>query len=273
MPSTFVIGDVQGCDDQLQALLEKIDAIDSKAQLLFAGDLVNRGPKSLASLRRIKNLGPRANTVLGNHDLHLLAVANGIRPRHRNDTLDELLAAPDREELLDWLRHRPMVIAHDNYLLVHAGVFAQWDKAQTLALAQEVEQQLRSDDYHTLLSDMYGNQPEQWSDDLQGIQRIRCIINGLTRMRFCHFDGSMDFDLKEGSDNAPEHLTPWFDLTHRRTQDCTIVFGHWSTLGLVLRDNIISLDTGCVWGGKLSAVRLEDRLVVQVKSEQHQVPF
>lgn len=273
MSSTFVIGDVQGCDDQLQALLEKIDAIDPQAHLLFAGDLVNRGPKSLASLRRIKTLGARVNTVLGNHDLHLLAVANGIRPRHRNDTLDDILAAPDREELLDWLRHRPMAIAHDNCLLVHAGVFASWDKTQTLALAQEVEQQLRSDNYPALLADMYGNHPQQWDDNLQGMARIRCIINGLTRMRFCHSNGSMDFDLKEGSDKAPEHLTPWFDLTQRRTQDCTMMFGHWSTLGLVLRDNLISLDTGCVWGGRLSAVRLEDRLVVQVESEQHQSPF
>lgn len=273
MASTFVIGDVQGCDDQLHALLAQIDAIDPQAHLLFAGDLVNRGPKSLATLRRVKDLGERANTVLGNHDLHLLAVAKGIRPRHRNDTLDDILAAPDREELLHWLRHRPMAIAHDNKLLVHAGVFAQWDKAQTLALAQEVEQHLRSDDDRTLLAGMYGNHPNQWHDDLQGMERTRCIINGLTRMRFCHSDGSMDFDLKEGSDKAPEHLTPWFDLAQRKTQDCTLIFGHWSTLGLVLRDNLISVDTGCVWGGKLSAVRLEDRLVVQVASEQHQVPF
>ncbi len=273
MSSTFFIGDVQGCDDQLQALLEKIDAIDPQARLLFAGDLVNRGPKSLATLRRVKNLGERADTVLGNHDLHLLAVAHGLRPSHRNDTLDDILAAPDREELLHWLRHRPMSIAHGDSLLVHAGVFANWDKTQTCALAQEVEQQLRSDDYPTLLANMYGNQPNQWCDDLQGMERTRCIINGLTRMRFCHKDGSMDFDLKEGSDQAPEHLTPWFDLPERKTQDCTVVFGHWSTLGLVLRDNLISVDTGCVWGGKLSAVRLEDRLVVQVQSTQHQVPF
>lgn len=273
MPSTFVIGDVQGCDDQLQVLLEKIDAIDPHARLLFAGDLVNRGPKSLATLRRVKNLGERANSVLGNHDLHLLAVAQGIRPSHHNDTHDELLAAPDREDLLHWLRHRPLAIEHNQALLVHAGVFANWNKAQTLALAQEIEQKLRGDDYHQLLTDMYGNHPNQWRDDLQGAERNRCIINGLTRMRFCHEDGSMDFDLKEGSEQAPEHLTPWFDLPQRRTQDCTLVFGHWSTLGLVLRENLISLDTGCVWGGKLSAVRLGDRMVVQVESEQHQVPY
>lgn len=273
MSSTFLIGDVQGCYDQLLELLAHIDAIDPQAQLLFAGDLVNRGPKSLETLRLVKHLGTRADAVLGNHDLHLLAVANGIRPSHHNDTHDELLAAPDREELLDWLRHRPMVIAHDQTLLVHAGVFANWDKAQTLALAREVEQQLRGDNYRTLLSNMYGNHPKLWRDDLQGAERTRCIINGLTRMRFCHDDGSMDFDLKEGSHKAPEHLTPWFELAGRKTQDCTIAFGHWSTLGLVLREHLISLDTGCVWGGQLSAVRLEDRLVVQVQSEAHQAPF
>jgi bis(5'-nucleosyl)-tetraphosphatase (symmetrical) len=274
-PNTFVIGDVQGCYDQLVELLAKIDAVDRHARLLFAGDLVNRGPKSLETLRLVKRLGNRAEAVLGNHDLHLLAVANGIRAAHRSDTLGSILHAPDREELLDWLRHRPMAISTDDgrHLLVHAGVFANWSKAQTLALAQEIETQLRGDNYVAAIRHMYGNAPANWQNDLQGDDRTRCIINAFTRMRFCHADGAMDFDLKEGAAGAPEHLTPWFDLASRQTQDCTVIFGHWSTLGLVLRENLISLDTGCVWGGKLTAIRLEDRLVLQVQSPQHQTPF
>jgi bis(5'-nucleosyl)-tetraphosphatase (symmetrical) len=275
MPSTFVIGDVQGCYDQLVELLSKIDSIDPQAQLLFAGDLVNRGPKSLETLRLVKSLGARAESVLGNHDLHLLAVANGVRAAHRSDTLDTILQAKDRDELLNWLRHRPMAIAPDGgrYLLVHAGVFASWDHSKTLQLAQEIETQLRGDNWLDLVHSMYGNHPANWRDDLTGAERTRCIINGLTRIRFCHTDGGMDFDLKEAAEKAPEHLLPWFDLPSRKTQNCTLVFGHWSTLGLVLRDDLISLDTGCVWGGQLTAVRLVDRLVLQVKSPQHQSPF
>ena len=271
--STFVIGDVQGCYDQLVALIAKIDAIDPQARLLFAGDLVNRGPKSLETLRLVKSLGARAATVLGNHDLHLLAVACGARSLHRSDTLDAILDAEDREELLHWLRHRPMAIEMNECLLVHAGVFANWDKTKTRQLAQEIEVELRSDNWQDLLRTMYGNSPVLWNDQLQGTERHRCTINALTRMRFCQADGSMDFDLKEGAAKAPEHLTPWFDLTNRQTQDCTVIFGHWSTLGLVLRENLISLDTGCVWGGQLTAVRLSDRLVLQVQSPQHQTPF
>jgi len=261
--TTFVIGDVQGCYDQLVELIAKIDHIDPQARLLFAGDLINRGPNSLATLRLIKSLGTRAESVLGNHDLHLLAVAIGARSLHRSDTLSDILEADDREELLHWIRHRPMALEVENHLLVHAGVFANWDKTKTLQLAQEIETELRSDRWQALVSNMYGNTPALWHDQLQGTERQRCIINALTRMRFCHADGSMDFALKEGAEKAPDHLTPWFDLTSRQSQDCTLIFGHWSSLGLVLRDNLISLDTGCVWGGQLTAVRLEDRLVLQ----------
>lgn len=273
MHNTFVIGDVQGCYDQLVELIAQIDAIDPEARLLFAGDLVNRGPQSLQTLRLVKSLGARADTVLGNHDLHLLAVAHHIRQSHRTDTLDDILNADDCNDLLDWLRHRPLALKLGKHLLVHAGVFANWSISTTLQLAHEVETQLRSDDYASLLKTMYGNTPAQWRDDLQGSDRIRCIINGLTRIRFCHADGRMDFDLKEGAAQAPAHLIPWFDIHGRATSDCTLIFGHWSTLGLVLRENLISLDTGCVWGGKLTAVRLEDRLVLQVDSPQHQAPF
>lgn len=274
MSDVFVIGDVQGCYTQLRQLVDKIDAASPQARLLFAGDLVNRGPESLETLRYVRSLGDRANSVLGNHDLHLLAVAHHVKKAHRSDTLNEILAADDSEDLLDWLRHRPLAINCGNQqLLVHAGVFPDWSFDQCLALADEVEATLRGSEFVALLRDMYGNQPDQWSEDLQGIDRQRCIINAFTRMRFCHHNGRMDFELKEGSDQAPNHLLPWFDLAQRQTQADTIIFGHWSTLGLVLRDHLISLDTGCVWGGKLSAVRLSDRLLIQVDSPQHVVPF
>jgi bis(5'-nucleosyl)-tetraphosphatase (symmetrical) len=279
-PLNFVIGDVQGCYESLCKLLKRIDEIDPNAQLYFAGDLVNRGPDSLATLRLIKNLGKRAKTVLGNHDLHLLAVAHDIRSTHHSDTLDDILNAPDREELLSWLRHRPLAIsiASDNIdaLLIHAGVFPQWNKEKTLALAKEVEAQLQGDNYLTLLQNMYGNTPAKWSDNLQSYDRWRCIINALTRMRYCYPDGSMDFLIKENTQNAPEDVLPWFDLTQRKTRNTCVIFGHWSTLGLVLKDNLISLDTGCVWGGKLTAVSLtnnaNERSVVQVDCEQQCVP-
>lgn len=273
MAKTYFIGDIQGCAEQLQSLLDKIDQTAPDAQYLFAGDLVNRGPLSLASLRLIRDLqiAGRAESVLGNHDLHLLAVANGIRKAHRSDTLDDILQAPDREELLDWLRHRPLAVLQHQHLLVHAGIFPQWSAKQTIKLAHEVETQLRSEDWMDLLRHMYGNTPAQWKDDLEGYDRSRCIINALTRMRFCSADGTMDFDSKDGLSNAPEGFAPWFDLPRTSEKD-TVVFGHWSTLGLILRDNLISLDTGCVWGGKLTAVALEDREIVQIDCPQQQKP-
>lgn len=273
MAKTYFIGDIQGCADQLQILLNKIEQAEPDAQYLFAGDLVNRGPKSLASLRLIRDLqiAGRAESVLGNHDLHLLAVANGIRKASRSDTLDDILQAPDREELLDWLRHRPMAISQHQHLLIHAGIFPQWSAKQTMKLAHEVETQLRGKRWLDLLRNMYGNTPAQWQDDLEGYDRLRCIINALTRMRFCSADGVMDFDSKDGLDSAPQGFAPWFDLS-RASEKTSVVFGHWSTLGLVLRDNLISLDTGCIWGGKLTAVALEDRQVVQIDCPQQQKP-
>ncbi|PXX43930.1 symmetrical bis(5'-nucleosyl)-tetraphosphatase [Undibacterium pigrum] len=273
MAKTYFIGDIQGCAEQLQSLLDKIEQTEPDAQYLFAGDLVNRGPLSLASLRLIRDLqiAGRAESVLGNHDLHLLAVAYGIRKASRSDTLDDILQAPDRDELLDWLRHRPMAILQHQHLLVHAGIFPQWSAKQTIKLAHEVETQLRSEDWLDLLRHMYGNTPAQWRDDLQGYDRSRCIINALTRMRFCSADGVMDFDSKDGLSNAPEGFAPWFDLS-RASEKTTVVFGHWSTLGLILRNNLISLDTGCVWGGKLTTVALEDREIVQIDCPQQQKP-
>jgi bis(5'-nucleosyl)-tetraphosphatase (symmetrical) len=269
---TFVIGDIQGCCDQLDTLLQLIFEVDTDARILFAGDLVNRGPKSLETLRLVKKMGARADAVLGNHDLHLLAVANGIRPAHRSDTLDEILLAPDRKELLDWLRYRPLAIFEQGHVLIHAGLFPQWSIEQTMALAQEVQDILRGPDWLDFLTQMYGNTPDQWSDSLQGVERWRCIINGLTRMRFCNIEGVMDFATKEGMAGAPDGYLPWFDVPTRKSQDTPVFFGHWSTLGLLVRENIISIDTGCVWGGKLTAVCLNDRSILQVACPQQQVP-
>jgi bis(5'-nucleosyl)-tetraphosphatase (symmetrical) len=268
---TIAIGDLQGCHGRLQALLKHADP-GADRNLWFAGDLVNRGPHSLKALKRVIGLGERATVVLGNHDLHLLATATGARKPHRSDTLDEILSAPDREALMLWLRTRPMAHADRGHLMVHAGVFPQWSCEQTLALASEVETVLRGPHWADFLHVMYGNTPDRWSDALSGDDRLRCIVNALTRMRFVDAEGRMDFSLKEGADAAPDGLMPWFDAPGRLTSDVTVIFGHWSTLGLVMRPNLIALDTGCVWGGALTAVRLQDREVFQVKCPKHKDP-
>jgi bis(5'-nucleosyl)-tetraphosphatase (symmetrical) len=268
----YVIGDIQGCCDQLEQLLALIEQQAAGAKILFAGDLVNRGPKSLETLRLVKAMGSRADTVLGNHDLHLLAVANGIRPAHHSDTLEAILQAPDREELLEWLRQRPLAILEQGHLLVHAGLFPQWSIANALSLAQELEQILHGPDWITLLTEMYGNTPDRWNDSLQGSDRWRCIINALTRMRYCSEDGQMDFASKDGMADAPPGFMPWFDVPGRKSAHHAVAFGHWSTLGLVLRPDLISLDTGCVWGGKLTAVSLSDRSIIQLDCPQQQSP-
>lgn len=274
--TTYAIGDLQGCHAKLVELLERIHARHAgktpEPQLIFVGDLVNRGPGSLATLRLLRSLGDRARVVLGNHDLHLLAVAKGIRKPHSSDTLDDILAAPDRDELLDWLRRQPLAILEDNHLLIHAGVLPQWTAHQTLLLAQEVEAALSGPDWTGFLSRMYGNTPAKWDDALEGADRLRCIVNALTRLRFCTPDGTMALTASKGVETAlPDHL-PWFDVPGRRTEDITVVFGHWSTLGLTIRPNLLGLDTGCLWGGKLSAIRLQDRSVIQVDCPQYQRP-
>ena len=274
--NTYVIGDLQGCHQQTLALLDRIAQAEAGAAaptILFAGDLINRGPDSLATLRHVRALAEasdgRVNSVLGNHDLHLLAVAYGIRPEHKSDTLAEILSAPDRDELIDWLRRRPLMIKAavygDEHLLVHAGVLPQWTATQALALAGEVEAMLRGPDLAGFLQQMYGNQPDAWSDNLRGAERLRCIINAMTRLRFCTAGGVMDFKMKEsGKADAGSGLMPWFDVPGRRTQGDTVVFGHWSALGLTMQPNLLGLDSGCVWGGQLSAVRLQDRALLQV---------
>lgn len=268
----YAIGDAQGCRSQVSQLLRRIDQESGEPHYWFAGDLVNRGPQSLETLRAVRDLGTRANTVLGNHDLHLLAVAHGIRKLKRSDTLSPILNAPDRDELLDWLRWRPMALYHAGHLLVHAGVLPQWSVEQTLSLAREVETVLRGPDWIEFLREMYGNEPAEWNDELAGTDRLRCIVNALTRLRFCRAGGAMEFATIEGAAGAPPGYLPWFDAPGRKTGGVTVVFGHWSTLGLTLRNNLIGVDTGCVWGGQLSAVRLDDRALFQIECPQFQKP-
>lgn len=268
-PQLYAIGDVQGC---LASLLQLLHRLPADARLVFVGDLVNRGPDSLATLRYVRRLGKRATCLLGNHDLHLLAVAAGIRAPGRGDTLDEILAAPDRDDLLDWLRHRPLVHREGGALFVHAGLLPPWSGSQALALAAEVEAGLRSAGWREFLAPMYGNGPARWDDALTGPERLRGIVNGLTRLRYLKPDGSMDFDIKEGAAAAPAGYCAWFEAPARAAANELLVFAHWSTLGLVLREKLIAIDTGCVWGGELTAVRISDRTVFQVHCPQAQRP-
>jgi bis(5'-nucleosyl)-tetraphosphatase (symmetrical) len=271
----YLIGDVQGCDTALGRLLDEIAFSASRDTLVLLGDLVNRGPQSLAVLRRMMALDGSAHCLLGNHDLHLLAVAHGVRKPHRSDTLDDILKAPDRETLLGWLRARPLALQMQGWLLVHAGVLPQWDAAQTLALASELEAELRGPDGGVFLSNMYGNRPDRWSDDLQGLDRLRVIVNALTRLRFCSADGVMEFETKDSAASAPQGFMPWFDVPQRRSEGSRIAFGHWSTLGAVSRTGLLALDTGCVWGGCLTAARIGpggDAECISIRCEQARKP-
>ncbi|KWR90145.1 symmetrical bis(5'-nucleosyl)-tetraphosphatase [Cupriavidus sp. IDO] len=272
--SLFAVGDLQGCADSFSDLIRNLTA---NPTLRFVGDLINRGPASLQTLRAIRALGKRAETVLGNHDIHLLAVAAGVRKKGRHDTLDDILSAPDCEDLLTWLRHRPLALLENNFLLVHAGVLPQWTANQVIHLAREVEEQLQGPNWQGFLADVFGNAADRWHDGLRGIERHRVVVNALTRLRYCTADGVMDFKTKDGLGNAPAGFMPWFDVPGRRTEDVTVVCGHWSTLGLVVRPNLMALDTGCVWGGKLTAARLApdpaDRTIVQVACPQYCDPL
>ena len=256
----YLIGDVQGCADALQRLLDKLAFSPSRDTVFLLGDLVNRGPDSLGVLRRLMNLGAAARCLLGNHDLHLLALAHGIQQPHRGDTLLPVLDAPDRSVMLDWLAAQRLAIfenmAGHPVLMVHAGVLPSWSAERTLALAAEVEAVLRSADLPGFLAQMYGNEPVVWNENLTGAARLRTIVNVLTRLRFCTADDRMEFETKEGAGAAPPGFAPWFDHPGRRTAGITVAFGHWSTLGWLDRRDIWSLDTGCVWGGSLSAVKV-----------------
>ena len=263
----YLVGDVQGCADAFERLLAEIDFSPSRDRLVMLGDLVNRGPASLAVLRRMPTFGDAATCLLGNHDLHLLAVAHGVRGLHRGDTFGDVLAAPDRAAWLEWLAHCRLAHLECGWLCVHAGVVPQWDAAQTLSLAGEVETLLTGQGLGAFLRVMYGNEPRGWDDTLGGADRWRFVINVLTRIRFCTDDGTLDFKTKEGAGGAPPGHRPWFDVSGRRTEGQPIAFGHWSTLGLVQRPDLLAIDTGCVWGGALTAVRVDGgrREIVQVR--------
>ncbi|MES2991663.1 MAG: symmetrical bis(5'-nucleosyl)-tetraphosphatase [Pseudomonadota bacterium] len=262
----YLIGDVQGCCDALDRLLAKIGFSPSRDRIYLLGDLVNRGPESLETLRRLRGFGDAAVCLLGNHDLNLLAVAQGMRRPHRSDTIDVILDAPDREAWLDWLRQQRMAVAAHGWLMVHAGVVPQWDAAQTLALAGEVEALLRGRELSDFLPQMYGDQPARWDDTLAGAERLRFVINVLTRTRFVAADGTLDLVTKDGVGSAPPGYHPWFDVPGRRTAGTPIACGHWATLGLISRPDLLALDTGCVWGRQLSAARIDGgrREIVQV---------
>jgi bis(5'-nucleosyl)-tetraphosphatase (symmetrical) len=273
--ANYLVGDIQGCDAPLGRLLAKIAFSPSRDTLYVLGDLVNRGPASAAVLRRLMGVGDAAKCLLGNHDLSLLAVAHGHRAPHRNDTMDDILGAPDRDAMLQWLRHRSMALHAHGLLMVHGGVLPQWDLPQVLSLAGELEAVLRGPDLTGFLAQMWGNQPDRWDDKLAGADRLRVIVNALTRLRFCTPDGSMDLKASGGIGQAPAGTLPWFDVPGRRTADVCIAFGHWSTLGYLQRPDIVSLDTGCVWGGCLSALKLSadgQHELIQVECEQAQVP-
>jgi bis(5'-nucleosyl)-tetraphosphatase (symmetrical) len=271
----YAIGDIQGCDQTLEKLLDQIFSLHQKSSpihLWFAGDLINRGPRSLATLRRLYQLNQEMNLriVLGNHDLHTLKVAAGVGKNYPDDTIADILTAPDRDTLLNWLRHQPLVVQTtyqgQDYLMLHAGVYPQWTVEDTLTFAQEIEQSIQSESWVDFMRDLYGNTPMAWDPNLKGMERARCIVNALTRSRFCHLDKSLDFSSK--GNVAPNGSLPWFDHPDRQTQHHTVVFGHWSAMGLVLRPNLVGLDTGCVWGGKLTAVRLHDRFVIQLDNAE-----
>lgn len=259
----YAIGDIQGCCDEFEALLALLRFDPARDRLWLTGDLVNRGPRSLDVLRLVRDLGPAAITVLGNHDLHLLAAA--LSPGQRlkpQDTLGAIFAAPDRDELLNWLRSLPL-LHHDatlGYTMIHAGLPPQWDLTTAQACANELEQALRDDERCTeLFAHMYGDRPNRWSDDLRGVERLRFITNCLTRLRFCRVDGRLELKFKGKVDSAPADVMPWFRVPQRRSRDLRIVCGHWSALGYHDGDGVLSIDTGCVWGEKLCAVRLDRR--------------
>ena len=269
--AVFVIGDVQGCCDELKLLVDALNFDAGKDQLWFVGDLVNRGPKSLETLRFVKALGNTAICVLGNHDLHLLALANNPDAAVNDAWLQPILQADDRDELINWLIQRPLAHYDEQLdtLLVHAGVDAAWAVTDVLKLAGEVENTLQSEAATKFLAAMYGSKPSRWTDALEGMERLRFISNCLTRIRYCTREGELDFAEKLAPGTQPEQLLPWFELPDRNTGSSRIVFGHWSTLGLMQQPGLLALDTGCVWGGSLTAIRLDaDAPPVQIASQQ-----
>lgn len=271
--ATYAIGDLQGCFFSFQALLKKIQFSTDQDRLWFVGDLVNRGPGSLEVMRWILAHQSSVVTVLGNHDLHTLVVAEGFVSAHRGDTIQTLLDAPDAEEILNWLRAQPLIHFQHGYLMVHAGLLPHWTVAQALALGEEVHLALRANNYRDFLKQMYGNEPNAWREELTGWDRLRVITNAMTRLRICKSDGEMEFKFKGEIQNVPSGYQPWFELSHRASANTPIIFGHWSALGLQHRHNVHSLDTGCLWGGHLSAMRLEDKQIFQVPCDPKDAPL
>ena len=263
--ATYAIGDVQGCFDELQALLARC-GFAKRDRLWFVGDLVNRGPKSLEVLRFVRDLGERAVVVLGNHDLHLVTQHEGFAKPRKDDTFADVLQAPDRRALVDWLRTRPMMHVEGDYAMVHAGLLPQWGIGKALQLAQEVEAALRGREYRAFLANMYGSKPDEWRDELKGWDRLRVIVNAMTRMRFSTPQGRMDFQSKGAK--APKGYRPWFDLRPKERE--RLICGHWSALGLKVTERVAALDSGCVWGGRLTALRLEDRTLHAVPCRGYQ---
>jgi bis(5'-nucleosyl)-tetraphosphatase (symmetrical) len=278
----YLIGDIQGCDEALGRLLDTLAFSPSRDHLVALGDLVNRGPASAAVLRRLRGMGAAARCILGNHDLHTLAVAHGVRAMGKGDTLDDMLRAPDAPAQLEWLAQQPLALCetlgNNTLLMVHAGVLPAWKAIKTIALAQEVHTAMQAD-LPGFLRTMYGNSPTYWSEDLQGPERLRVVVNALTRMRFCTPQGVMDFAVKEAASAAPPGLVPWFDAPERQTASVMVAFGHWSTLPWLGRQDVFAMDSGCVWGGCLSALRVElgasgtlQTERIQVRCPQAQVP-
>jgi len=273
--STYAIGDVQGCFNELVQLLDKINFDESNDRLWFVGDIVNRGPDSLKVLDFIMNLGKSAVTVLGNHDLHLVAIAEGLAKQKKIDTLDTILSSPDKQKLLAWIRQQPLM-HHDkelNLSMIHAGLPPQWEIHQALELASEVTQILTSDDYLSFLKSMYGNTPNAWDENLVGNDRLRFIVNCFTRMRYLNNKNELNFSEKGAPGTQADHLFPWFTIKDRKSKNDKIIFGHWSTVLLGnIHDftsyNVYPIDTGCLWDGELTAMRLEDKKLFGVPSLQ-----
>ncbi|MDO6460263.1 symmetrical bis(5'-nucleosyl)-tetraphosphatase [Granulosicoccaceae sp. 1_MG-2023] len=272
--TTYAVGDLQGCLEPLQRLLDAVHFDPARDKLWLCGDLINRGPDSLGCLRFVKSLGDAAETVLGNHDLHLLAVAAGARKASSKDTLEAILRAEDAPELLDWLRRRPLLLVEENgpHVLSHAGLHPHWDRATALREAAFVESALRADNYRELFTFMYGNSPARWREGREGEKRLRFAINVLTRMRYCRRDGELDFKEKDSPGTQPESLLPWYEVADRRHEDMKVIFGHWSTVGTPSAHDVVALDSGCVWGGFLTAYALQTGVYTRLRCPQAQAP-
>lgn len=266
--ATYAMGDLQGCFTAFQRLIDLIQFDPSQDKLWLVGDIVNRGPDSLSLLRYIKQAGDAMIMVLGNHDMHLLMVAAGVAKSHSGDTIQTILDASDHDELLHWLRHQKLFYTEGQYAMVHAGLLPSWSISHAGQLAHEVENALCQDDYQEIFAQIYGNEPNYWQDEWSGYIRLRVIVNAMTRMRICTSDGRMNLAFKGDRQSIPSGYLPWFDLPGRASQQHTLICGHWSTLGLYLTDNLIALDTGCVWDGQLTAIRLEDRRIFQLSCAQ-----